>query len=72
LSTKGKLISFKIGTTPHALKASSIPERDGWHAALKEKIAEAMALKDEIVGKDSYKENVDKIGMSLDTSLTTN
>jgi hypothetical protein len=56
------LISFKIGTTPHALKASSVTERDGWHAALQEKIAEAKALKDEIVGKDSYKENVSTFG----------
>jgi hypothetical protein len=61
-------IYFKLHGTQHNLIAGSPAERDGWHKALELKIAEAKALKDDILSKDSFKETLEKLSMFPSTS----
>jgi hypothetical protein len=66
LKTAGsEKISFRLHGQQHNFTADSTALRDGFHKALKEKIAEAQALKDDILNRASYKETHEKLGMLL-------
>lgn len=54
-------INFKLHGQQHDLLADSKAVRDGWLLSLKEKIEEAKALKEEIIGKEGYKEQLEKL-----------
>lgn len=50
--------SFEVHGKTHKFEASTSAERDSWVVAIEKQIEESKALKDEITGKDSYKDNV--------------
>ena len=54
-----------LGTHKHTLQAENTSQRASWIVALEKKVEEAKALKDEITGSDTYKENVKKFSMFI-------
>ena len=65
VSTKGvKDFSFQLHGHEHAFETSTEAERDGWVVAIKKAVEEAKALRDDIINKESYKEEVSKLGES--------
>jgi hypothetical protein len=52
--------SFKVGSHHHRFEASKPAERDSWVVAIEKAIEEAKALKEELIGRESYKKNFEE------------
>ncbi|EXJ86039.1 hypothetical protein A1O1_06408 [Capronia coronata CBS 617.96] len=51
--------SFKAGSHQHRFEANTPKERDSWVLAVEKAVEEAKGLKEEIIGRESYKKNVE-------------
>ncbi|EXJ77797.1 hypothetical protein A1O3_10026 [Capronia epimyces CBS 606.96] len=54
------LFSFKAGSHQHRFEATKADERASWIVAIEKAIEEAKGLKEEIIGRESYKKNVEE------------
>ncbi|KAJ9607955.1 hypothetical protein H2200_008034 [Cladophialophora chaetospira] len=52
--------SFKAGAHQHRFEATTSKERDSWVVAVEKIIEEAKGLKEDILGRDSYKKNLEE------------
>ena len=53
---------FKLNGHKHAFEVTNLAERNGWYVAVEKAITEAKAAKEGIVGSESYKEELTKLG----------
>lgn len=69
--TKDGTLAFhlKLHGQKHAFEASTAPERNGWFVAVEKAIEEGKAAKEGIVGSESYKEELAKLGKSNENSF---
>lgn len=52
--------SFKVGTHQHRFEATTSKERDSWVVAVEKATEEAKGLKEDILGRESYKTNIEE------------
>jgi hypothetical protein len=57
--------SFKSGGITHRFETKTSAERDSWVVSIEKIMEETKSLKDEIVGRESYKKTLDEYSASL-------